>query len=192
MKIPVDNAAAIGKVVRASRKAQKIRHRQLLSRCAEFSIEQHPVQRNALRFAVRTAGQPKANTLRYGRDGASNSPGKSNMDTRRLGIIGLGKKACLDLHQLLDVFNSSSGVNFATQNRFPKIVGGAYLESGLSSKLMTKDVVLYIDLVRTLGVASLNASGPLAPLPKHSREDTHVELAVADLRTRVRFPPPTM
>lgn len=73
------------------------------------------------------------------------------MDTRRLGIIGLGKKACLDLHQLLDVFNSSSGVNFATQNRFPKIVGGDYLESGLSSKLMTKDVVLYIDLVRTLG-----------------------------------------
>ncbi len=77
-------------------------------------------------------------------------------------VMVAGKKAGLDLHRLLDVFNSSSGVNFATQNRFPKIVDGDYLEGGLSSKLMTKDLVLYIDLVRTLGVASLNASGPLA------------------------------
>ena len=77
-------------------------------------------------------------------------------------VMVAGKKAGLDLHQLLDVFNSSSGVNFATQNRFPKIVDGDYLEGGLTSKLMTKDVVLYIDLVRELGVASLNASGPLA------------------------------
>lgn len=42
------------------------------------------------------------------------------------------------------------------------IVDGDYLEGGLTSKLMTKDVVLYIDLVRELGVSSLNASGPLA------------------------------
>jgi 3-hydroxyisobutyrate dehydrogenase len=60
------------------------------------------------------------------------------------------------------VLNSSSGVNFATQNRFPKIVDGDYLEGGLTSKLMTKDVVLYIDRVRELGVSSLNSSGPLA------------------------------
>lgn len=77
-------------------------------------------------------------------------------------VMVAGKKAGLDLHQLLDVLNSSSGVNFATQNRFPRIVDGDYLEGGLTSKLMTKDVVLYIDLVRELGVASLNASGPLA------------------------------
>ena len=46
----------------------------------------------------------------------------------------------------------------ATQNRFPKIVNGDYLEGGLTAKLMTKDVVLYIDRVRELGVSSLNAS----------------------------------
>jgi 3-hydroxyisobutyrate dehydrogenase len=63
---------------------------------------------------------------------------------------------------LLDVLNSSSGVNFATQNRFPKIVDGDYLEGGLTARLMTKDVVLYIDRVRELGVSSLNSSGPLA------------------------------
>ena len=77
-------------------------------------------------------------------------------------VMVAGKKAGLDLHRLLDVLNSSSGVNFATLNRFPHIVDGNYLEGGLSSKLMTKDVVLYVDLARELGVASLNASGPLS------------------------------
>ena len=73
-----------------------------------------------------------------------------------------GKKAGLDLHLLLDVLNSSSGVNFATLNRFPRIVDGDYLEGGLTGKLMTKDVVLYVDLIRELGVVSLNAAGPMA------------------------------
>lgn len=77
-------------------------------------------------------------------------------------VMVAGKKAGLDLHLLLDVLNSSSGVNFATLNRFPKIVNGDYLEGGLTGKLMTKDVVLYVDRVRELGVVSLNASGPLA------------------------------
>lgn len=77
-------------------------------------------------------------------------------------VMVAGKKAGLDLHQLLDVLNSSSGVNFATQNRFPYIVDGNYLEGGLTSKLMTKDVVLYVDLARELGVASFNASGPMS------------------------------
>jgi 3-hydroxyisobutyrate dehydrogenase-like beta-hydroxyacid dehydrogenase len=77
-------------------------------------------------------------------------------------VMVAGKKAGLDLHRLLDVLNASSGVNFATLNRFPKIVDGDYLEGGLTGKLMTKDVVLYTDLLHELGVASFNASGPMA------------------------------
>lgn len=77
-------------------------------------------------------------------------------------VMVAGKKAGLDLHRLLDVINSSSGVNFATLNRFPFIVDGNYLEGGLTSKLMSKDVMLYVDMVRELGVASLNAAGPAA------------------------------
>lgn len=77
-------------------------------------------------------------------------------------VMVAGKKAGLDLHLLLDVLNSSSGVNFATLNRFPKIVDGDYLEGGLSGKLMTKDLVLYVDRARELGVLSLNAAGPMA------------------------------
>jgi 3-hydroxyisobutyrate dehydrogenase len=77
-------------------------------------------------------------------------------------VMVAGRKAGLDLPQLLEVLNSSSGVNFATLNRFPHIVHGDYLEGGLTGKLMTKDVTLYLDLVGRLGVPSLNAAGPLA------------------------------
>ncbi|WP_102225230.1 NAD(P)-dependent oxidoreductase [Acidimangrovimonas sediminis] len=77
-------------------------------------------------------------------------------------VMVAGKKAGLDLHKLLDVINASSGVNFASLNRFPKIVDGDYLEGGLTAKLMTKDVVLYSDLLHELGVASFNTAGPMA------------------------------
>ena len=73
-----------------------------------------------------------------------------------------GRKAGLDLRQLLEVVNASSGVNFATLNRFPRIVEGDYLEGGLTSDLMAKDVMLYLDLVRELGVTSLNGPPCLA------------------------------
>ena len=73
-----------------------------------------------------------------------------------------GKKAGLDLAQLLEVLNKSSGVNFATMNRFPKIITGDYLKGGLTNALMMKDVTLYAELASDLGLASLNASGPLA------------------------------
>ena len=43
------------------------------------------------------------------------------------------KRADLDLAQFLDVVNHSSGVNFATLNRFPRIVEGDYLEGGLTN-----------------------------------------------------------
>lgn len=77
-------------------------------------------------------------------------------------VMVAAKKAGLDLEQVLTVLNSSSGVNFATQKRFPSIVNGDYLEGGLTGALMTKDVVLYVDRIHELGVPSLNASGPLA------------------------------
>lgn len=77
-------------------------------------------------------------------------------------VMVAGKKAGIDLAVLLEVINKSSGVNFATLNRFPRIIVGDYLKGGLTNTLMMKDVVLYADLVSQLGIASLNASGPLA------------------------------
>lgn len=77
-------------------------------------------------------------------------------------VMVAGKKAGLDLAVLLEVFNKSSGVNFATMNRFPKIITGDYLKGGLTNTLMMKDVVLYTELASQLGMASVNAAGPLA------------------------------
>lgn len=77
-------------------------------------------------------------------------------------VMVAGRKAGLDLATLLDVLNESSGVNFATLNRFPKIINGDYLKGGLTNTLMLKDVTLYAELLGHLGVPSLNAAGPVA------------------------------
>lgn len=77
-------------------------------------------------------------------------------------VMIAGKKSGLDLGALLDVINHSSGVNFASLNRFPRIITGDYLEGGLTSDLMLKDVLLYVEYAASLGVASVNASAPLA------------------------------
>lgn len=77
-------------------------------------------------------------------------------------VMVAGKKAGLDLEVLLAIINASSGVNFASLNRFPKIIHGDYLKGGLTNALMMKDVTLYTDLAASLGMASVNASGPLA------------------------------
>jgi len=74
----------------------------------------------------------------------------------------VAKQAGLDLKQMLDVLNASSGMNFATVNRFPRIIEGDYLEGGLSGALMEKDMHLYVELARDMGVPALNAHGSLA------------------------------
>jgi 3-hydroxyisobutyrate dehydrogenase len=77
-------------------------------------------------------------------------------------VMVAARIAELDLRQVLDVINSSSGVSFASLNRFPRIVEGDYLEGGLTSALMLKDVTLYLDMLHELGAPSLNVAGPMA------------------------------
>jgi 3-hydroxyisobutyrate dehydrogenase len=72
-----------------------------------------------------------------------------------------GKKAGLDLAQLLEVINTSTGVSFASLNRFPHIIKGDYLEGGLTGRLMAKDVRLYLSLAEDLGMATLVGPGTL-------------------------------
>lgn len=55
----------------------------------------------------------------------------------------VAKKMGLDLEQVLDVLNKSSGESYATSYRFPKIIKGDYIEGGLSSKLMIKDLEVF-------------------------------------------------
>lgn len=76
-------------------------------------------------------------------------------------VMVVGKKAGLDLAQLLEVINSSSGVSYASTNRFPHIIKGDYLEGGLTGRLMAKDVRLYLSLAEDLGVTTLVGPGTL-------------------------------
>jgi 3-hydroxyisobutyrate dehydrogenase-like beta-hydroxyacid dehydrogenase len=76
-------------------------------------------------------------------------------------VMVAGKKAGLDLAQLLEVINTSSGVSFASLNRFPHIIKGDYLEGGLTGRLMAKDVGLYLSLMEDLGAATLVGPGTL-------------------------------
>jgi len=69
-------------------------------------------------------------------------------------VMVAARRAGLDLAQFLEVVNTSSGVNFATLNRFPRIVEGDYLEGGLTNRLMAKDIRLYLELLQEVSVTS--------------------------------------
>jgi 3-hydroxyisobutyrate dehydrogenase-like beta-hydroxyacid dehydrogenase len=77
-------------------------------------------------------------------------------------VMVAAKRSGLDLERFLDVLNSSTGVNFATLNRFPHIIRGDYLEGGLTGRLMAKDVRLYLDHVARIGVPTFNGPACLA------------------------------
>lgn len=108
-------------------------------------------------------------------------------------VMVAARLAGLDLARVLEVINTSSGVNFATLQRFPYIICGDYLEGGLTSALMTKDIVLYADCLRELGAPSLLASGPLAAfglaksLGYANQSSNKVVDAIGDLAGGVRL-----
>jgi 3-hydroxyisobutyrate dehydrogenase-like beta-hydroxyacid dehydrogenase len=77
-------------------------------------------------------------------------------------VMVAARKSGLDLQQFLDVLNNSSGVNFATLNRFPSIVRGDYLEGGLTGRLMAKDLQLYLELIVRLGLPTFSGPACLA------------------------------
>ncbi|MGZ4274124.1 MAG: NAD(P)-dependent oxidoreductase [Solirubrobacteraceae bacterium] len=77
-------------------------------------------------------------------------------------VMVAGRRAGLDLDRLLEVLNASSGANFATLNRFPKIIHGDYLEGGLTGELMAKDIRLYLSYMAGIGVPTFSGPGCLA------------------------------
>ncbi|MPZ62132.1 MAG: NAD-binding protein [Propionibacteriales bacterium] len=77
-------------------------------------------------------------------------------------VLVAARKAGLDVAQVLDVINASSGANWATLNRFPHIVRGDYLEGGLTSELMLKDIRLYLEHLADIGAPTFNSAGPVA------------------------------
>jgi len=77
-------------------------------------------------------------------------------------VMVAARKSGLDLERFLDVLNNSSGVNFATLNRFPSIIQGDYLEGGLTGELMAKDLRLYLEHVARIGAPTFSGPACLA------------------------------
>ncbi len=97
-------------------------------------------------------------------------------------VMVAARAAGLDLAAVLDVINSSSGVSFASLNRFPHIIRGDYLEGGLTSNLMTKDVVAYVDHVQGTWCPLPERGGP----PRLVRRGGQPRLRGADKQPRRR------
>jgi 3-hydroxyisobutyrate dehydrogenase-like beta-hydroxyacid dehydrogenase len=64
----------------------------------------------------------------------------------------MGVKAGLDPRVMLDVINSGSGRNTATESKFPKNVLPGTFDLGFTNGLMAKDVGLALSEAKTLGV----------------------------------------
>jgi 3-hydroxyisobutyrate dehydrogenase-like beta-hydroxyacid dehydrogenase len=64
----------------------------------------------------------------------------------------MGVKAGLDPRVMLDVINSGTGRNTATEHKFPKIVLPRTFDLGFTNGLMIKDVKLCLSEAATLGV----------------------------------------
>ena len=65
--------------------------------------------------------------------------------------VGFGQAYGLDMQTMLDVLNVSSGQNTATSDKFPRrILTGTY-NAGFATRLLAKDVRLYLESVHALG-----------------------------------------
>ena len=74
-------------------------------------------------------------------------------------VMVAARKSGLDPALLLDVINQSSGLSFASVNRFPNIVKGDYMEGGLTGRLMAKDL-------RLISSTSSRSVYPAFPAPR--------------------------
>ncbi len=107
----------------------------------------------------------------------------------------VGVKAGLDPELLLEVINSSSGRNWATENRFPSVLQGDYMEGGLSNALMAKDLDLYLALAAEtsapalLGSACRTVFGMAVARGYDQRVSNTVVDALGDLAGGVRVQP---
>jgi 3-hydroxyisobutyrate dehydrogenase len=63
-----------------------------------------------------------------------------------------GHKLGLDLEQMIDVINASSGRTTASTDKFPKSVIPQTYDYGFAAALMNKDVELYLESVENMDV----------------------------------------
>ncbi|MSO74760.1 MAG: NAD(P)-dependent oxidoreductase [Alphaproteobacteria bacterium] len=77
--------------------------------------------------------------------------------------IAFGERQGLDMKTMLDIINISTGQNTATSDKFPKRVLPATYDHGFATRLMAKDMRLYLDAVRHAGTPA-KIGEPIAAL----------------------------
>jgi hypothetical protein len=64
----------------------------------------------------------------------------------------MGAKSGLDPSVMIDVLNAGSGATSASRDKFPRAILPRTFDYGFATRLMVKDVQLYLDEARALGV----------------------------------------
>jgi 3-hydroxyisobutyrate dehydrogenase-like beta-hydroxyacid dehydrogenase len=67
-------------------------------------------------------------------------------------VVVMGAKSGLDASVMIDVLNAGSGATSASRDKFPRAILPRTFDYGFATGLMVKDVRLYLDEARTLGV----------------------------------------
>ncbi len=110
---------------------------------------------DAVRTTLETLGRPlyvgdkpgSAQTMKL-----ANNILAANVLTATAEVVVMGVKAGLDPGVMIDVLNAGSGATSASRDKFPRAILPRTFDYGFATGLMLKDVRLYLDEARALGV----------------------------------------
>jgi 3-hydroxyisobutyrate dehydrogenase-like beta-hydroxyacid dehydrogenase len=110
---------------------------------------------DVVRTALETLGEPfyigdkpgSAQTMKL-----ANNMLAANVLAATAEVIVMGVKAGLDAEVMIDVLNAGSGGTSASRDKFPRAILPRTFDYGFATGLMVKDVRLYLDEARALGV----------------------------------------
>ncbi|MCV7091406.1 NAD(P)-dependent oxidoreductase [Mycobacterium interjectum] len=110
---------------------------------------------DAVRTALETLGTPfyigdkpgSAQTMKL-----ANNMLAANVLAATAEVVVMGVKAGLDPEVMIDVLNAGSGGTSASRDKFPRAILPRTFDYGFATGLMVKDVRLYLDEARALGV----------------------------------------
>lgn len=110
---------------------------------------------DAVRTALEALGRPvyigdkpgSAQTMKL-----ANNILAANVLTATAEVVVMGVKAGLDPAVMIEVLNAGSGATSASRDKFPRAILPRTFDYGFTTGLMLKDVRLYLDEARALGV----------------------------------------
>ena len=84
--------------------------------------------------------------------------------------VAFGLQQGLDMNTMLDVLNASSGMNTATADKFPNRVLTQTYDAGFATRLLRKDVSLYVEAAADTGVRAGVAESVFALWDEYAAE----------------------